>query len=99
MVIPEAAHGKTAAEAKGRIILNIYADGNFSDEFGKPLADNSAVTFYVRKIRESLPAGTEAVILIRGDKTAIVKYAKEAVKAAAVAGVIKVVFCVGPKAS
>lgn len=97
VIIPQAANGKTAGEAAGRIILNIYADGSYSDEFSKPLADSSAVTMYVRKIRESLPPTTDPNILIRGDKSAVVKHAKEAVKAAAVAGVNKIVFCVSPK--
>ncbi len=97
VIIPSAVNGKSSGESSGRIILNIYADGTFSDEFSKPLADSSAVTQYVRTIREAMPPTTDPKILVRGDKTAVVKYAKEAVKAAAIAGVHKIVFCVSPK--
>jgi biopolymer transport protein ExbD len=97
VIIPDAANGKPAPAATGRIVLNIHSDGTFTDELSQAMSDGAAVTDYVRRVREGLPPSAEPQIMIRGHKDAIVKHSKEAVRSAGAAGVRKVVFSVTPR--
>lgn len=98
VLIPVAENAKPPEEAAGRIVLNIYMDGRYSREDRAPLGDEAAVTDYVRGRVEQMTEGTEPKLLLRGDREALVRYAKLAVQSAGRAGVRTVIFAAYPSA-
>ncbi len=79
--------------AAGRIVVNIHADGTFTDESTATLADLDAITAYVRE-RDTINErnSVRSRLVLRGDRDAIVRYSKQVVKAAGDAGVNEVIF-------
>lgn len=77
----------------GRIVVNIHADGTFTDENTQVLADMDAITTYVREndlINER--NSVRSRLVLRGDRNAIVRHSKQVVKAAGDAGVNEIIF-------
>lgn len=98
VLIPVAENAKPPEEAAGRIVLNIYMDGRYSREDRAALGDEAAITDYVRGRVEQMTKGTEPKLLLRGDREALVRYAKVAVQSAGRAGVKTVIFAAYPSA-
>ena len=93
-----ASAGTKPPDGRGRIVVNVRADGTFTAEDPNVrLADGVAVEDMVRKARIRWDAeGVGLSLHLRGDRTAIFRHSRVAVKAAAKAGVDKVVFSVLP---
>jgi biopolymer transport protein ExbD len=94
--IPVAANARPPEQASGRIVINIYDDGRFSAGKNQPLADMEAITEYVQREREGIDAGTTPKIMLRGHRTALVKYSKQVVQGAGAAGVNTIIFSAFP---
>ncbi len=91
--IPIGDYSKPPEVAAGRVVVNIYTDGKFYDDTEKELVDMAAITDYVeQKKRLHKQEGSTTRLLIRGDLGCKVEKVKQAVKAAADAGVIDVIF-------
>ncbi len=93
VVVPVADKATVAKETQGRIVINIRSDGKAFDESIKELADEEAITRYVRDRKaindlEQLPTR----IHLRADREVPVKEVKKAVQAAAAGGVIEIIF-------
>ena len=96
--IPVADHARPPEQAAGRIVVNIYDDGSFSDVERKPLADDAAISDYVLKMRNLMPAGVTPKVLLRGHRNTLVKYSKQVIKAAGEVGVNTIIFSAYPNA-
>lgn len=90
---PVAAEAIPPTIGAGRIVVNVHADGRFTDENSRTLADMDAVTTYVRE-RDVINErnSVRSRLVLRGDREAIVRYSKQVVKAAGDAGVNEVIF-------
>lgn len=96
--IPVAVNARAPEEAAGRIIVNIYSDGKFTDVNKQPLADMSAITEYVMNRKQQVAPGIIPKIQLRGDREAVVKYSKQVVQGAGDAGVNTIIFSAFPNA-
>jgi len=77
----------------GRVVINIYENGDFYDDQENLLPDADAIIEYVEaKARIHKLDGKKTRILIRGDLGCSVDQVKRVVKAGADAGVIDVIF-------
>ncbi len=91
--IPVASEAQVAKDATGRIVVNIRENGEYYDLNRERLADEDAITEYVRE-RKAMHdlSGLKSRIHVRADKNVAVKEIKRAVQAAGAAGVIEVIF-------
>ena len=90
---PVADQAVKVKDAKGRIIINVYADGTFKNADGSQTLTEEEITERVNNFRETQEQrGVEASMLLRASKDASVRDVKKATKAAAMGGVNKVVF-------
>jgi biopolymer transport protein ExbD len=98
--IPVASNAKPPEEHAGRIVIHVYDDGGFGgkNRTEEPLPDSLSVTNYVEEKKLLMETGVTPKVLLRGDKKAIVKYAKQVVQAAGNAGVNTVIFSAYPTA-
>jgi biopolymer transport protein ExbD len=86
-------YSKPPEVAAGRVVVNIYNDGKFYDDKENELVDMDAITDHVeQEKRLHKREGATTRLLIRGDEECKVEKVKQAVKAAADAGVIDVIF-------
>lgn len=94
--IPIATKGKTQEDGRGRIVVNVHQDGSFSaEDFNVILPGEVEIADMVKKAKEKFDVlGVTPKLHLRGDKEAIFKYSRTAIKAAASAGVDQVVFSV-----
>ena len=95
-VEPAVASESTLAEdGRGRIVVNVYADGTFTDENSEPLETELDIIEWVRTQREKVDlTGVDPKLHLRGHKDATFKHARKAIRAAAKAGVSQVIFAV-----
>lgn len=92
---PIALNSKRQADGRGRIVINVWADGTFTNEQFVRLPGKQEITDIVKK--QKLEIETEGLIPklhLRGDQNAVFKYSRTAISAAADAGVTQVVFAV-----
>ncbi len=99
-ITPAVAYNSTRPEEKnGRIVLNVKADGSYSQEdFTKKIVTPEEIERYVKKAKAEIEVTGKgryvAKLHLRGDNKALFKHSQKAIKAAAVAGVDKVIFSV-----
>lgn len=94
---PVADHSVKAKDGKGRIVINVRQDGTYLDEIGNTtFADSEAIVDYVRKAKEREKAKgiSSPIIHLRADKEVAFQHVRKVIRAAAKAGVDKVVFSV-----
>ena len=90
---PIAANAKAQKEKEGRIVVNVRNDGTYTAEDFTILPDESAITDYVKKARNKIEGlGIKPRLHLRGDKEALFKHGRGAVRAGASAGVNQVLF-------
>jgi biopolymer transport protein ExbD len=96
---PIASTGKPQEDGRGRIVVNIREDGTYTaEDFNVILPGEVEIADMVRKEKEKIDIlGITPKLHLRGDKEAIFKYSRTAIKAAASAGVDQVVFSVFPR--
>jgi biopolymer transport protein ExbD len=92
---PVAKNSKMQQERGGRIVINVWEDGTYTNEALENLADEAAMIDLVEEQRKEIEnKGLEAKLHLRGDQNAVFKYSRTAIRAAAEAGVTEVVFAV-----
>jgi biopolymer transport protein ExbD len=93
---PVASQGKPQEDGRGRIVINVRKDGTYtSEDFRVVLPGEVEIADLVKKEKEKIDLlGITPKLHLRGDKEAIFKYSRTAIKAAASAGVDQVVFAV-----
>ena len=102
---PVAKNSKPQEVKEGRIVVNVRNEkaaadaevpGQFTaEDFKVVLPDESAITDYVKKARDRIEKmGQKPRLHLRGDKEALFKHGRTAVRAAAAAGVNQVIFAV-----
>ena len=93
---PIAKNSLKQKDGRGRIVINIRKDGEYTAEDFSILADGETDIYdLVKKEKEKIDAlGLEPKLHLRGDQNAVFKYARTAIRAAAAAGVDQVVFAV-----
>jgi len=93
-VKPPVAFNSTPQQVKdGRIVVNVREDGTFTNESFMILKDEADIADMVKKARENCERqGWTAKLHLRGDKDAVFKHGRTAIRAAAAAGVSQVVF-------
>lgn len=92
---PVASFSKKAEDGKGRIVVNIYENGDVFPEYAEDgqLNNDADVEDYVRKAKEQIDQlGYEPKIHLRGDKEAVFLHCRKVIRAAARAGVDQVMF-------
>ena len=94
---PVAKSSHEATDANGRIVVNIYKDGDMTNEKTQPIADDVSLEAYIKEERERVEAlGYKPMLHLRGDKNAIFKYARNVIRISARAGVDQVMFASYP---
>lgn len=89
---PIAANSKRAEDGTGRIVVNIYEDGTFSDA-NKLRMDDDAIYEMVKKRKEEEDVkGYVPKLHLRGDKRAVFTHCRKVIRISAKAGVDKVLF-------
>lgn len=91
---PVAANSKRQEDGRGRIVVNIQPDGRYTaEDFNMVLDDEDSIYDYVKVAKERNEAlAVESKLHLRGDKDAVFRYSRTAVRGAARAGVDEVVF-------
>jgi biopolymer transport protein ExbD len=91
---PVAANSKRQEDGSGRIVVNVRSDGTFTaEDFATILKDENDIYDLVKTQNERQQRlGVTSKLHLRGDKDAVFKYCRTAVRAAARAGVDQVVF-------
>jgi biopolymer transport protein ExbD len=97
---PVASKGKDQVDGRGRVVVNIRADGTYrAEDFNVVLPGTEEIADLVKKAKDKNDVlGITTKLHLRGDKDAIFKFSRTAIKAAASAGVDQVVFAVYPAA-
>lgn len=97
--IPMAVSAQAPEDIVGRVVINIFDDEvtdkrqtRYADELGKPLDEEGITTLVTQRKEQNEAIGVKTKLHIRGDREVDVEYTKRAVKAAAEAGVIDVIF-------
>ncbi len=93
-ILPPVAQGADLQKNKeGRIVVNVRNNGTYTAEDFTILPDENAIQAYVQKAREDIEKlGITPRLHLRGDKEAMFKHGRTAVRAAAAAGVNQVLF-------
>lgn len=90
-----ATNSKVATDGNGRIVVNIWEDGTFTNEEGKKLDTDEDIVDLVKTQREKITAiGWVPKLHLRGHKDAVFKHCRKVMKNAADAGVDQVIFAV-----
>jgi biopolymer transport protein ExbD len=91
---PIAANAKRQEDGRGRIVVNIQPNGSYTaEDFNTFLPDDAAITDYVKKAKErNEQMAITSKLHLRGDKESVFRYSRTAIRAAAAAGVVEVVF-------
>lgn len=95
---PVANQGKAQEDGRGRIVVNVRKDGTYTaEDFNVILPGEVEIADLVKKEKAKIDIlGIVPKLHLRGDKDAIFKFSRTAIKAAASAGVDQVVFSVYP---
>lgn len=92
---PVAVNSRKAEDGNGRIVVNVYKDGKFTNEAKQPLDNEDAITDLVKEEKQKIDLlGYKPKLHLRGDKEAVFKYSRQVIRAAAKGGVDQVVFAV-----
>lgn len=92
---PVAKNSKRQEDGRGRIVINVRQDGTYTNEALELMEDEAAIVDLVKKQKEAIiPLGIVPKLHLRGDQDAVFRYSREAIRAAAEAGVDQVVFAV-----
>lgn len=92
---PIAKNSTRQKDGQGRIVVNVRADGTFTDEKFMILPDKQAIFEVVKKQKDQIDSeGLKPKLHLRGDQETMFKYCRTAISAAADAGVTEVVFAV-----
>ncbi len=92
---PVAKNSKRQEDGRGRIVINVRQDGTYTNEALELMEDEAAIVDLVKKMKEQIiPLGIVPKLHLRGDQDAVFRYSREAIRAAAEAGVDQVVFAV-----
>lgn len=92
---PIAKNSKRQEDGRGRIVINVRANGTYTNEQFVVLPDKTAITEVVKKQKLEIESeGLLPKLHLRGDQEAMFKYSRTAISAAADAGVTQVVFAV-----
>ncbi len=90
---PIARNSMPQENEEGRIVVNVRNNGTYTADDFTVLPDLGAIEDYVKKAREEFePLGIEPRLHLRGDKEALFKHCRIAIRAAAKAGVHQVLF-------
>jgi biopolymer transport protein ExbD len=91
---PIATNSKRQEDGSGRIVVNIREDGTFTaEDFNTILPGEDEIYDMVKNTRERHQAlGVQSKLHLRGDKEAVFRYCRTAIRGAARAGVDQVVF-------
>jgi biopolymer transport protein ExbD len=91
---PVAAHSKRQEDGSGRIVVNIREDGTYTaEDFNVILAGEDDIYDLVKtQYERNQSLGVPSKLHLRGDKEAVFKYCRTAIRGAARAGVDQVVF-------
>jgi biopolymer transport protein ExbD len=90
---PVAPNSKRQEDGSGRIVVNVQPDGTFTAEDLKILPGEDEIYDMVKKMKDRhQQLGVESKLHLRGDKEAMFKYGRTAIRGAARAGVNQVVF-------
>jgi biopolymer transport protein ExbD len=97
---PVASKGKDQVDGRGRVVINVREDGTYrAEDFNIVLPSEVEIADLVKKAKEKNDVlGITTKLHLRGDKDAIFKFSRTAIKAAASVGVDQVVFAVYPAA-
>ncbi len=97
---PVASYSKKATDGTGRIVVNIYEDGQFYSENGVLLNNEADIEDMVKKQKEEIDLmGYQPKLHLRGDREAVFKYCRQVIRASARAGVDQVLFSTYPFAA
>lgn len=92
---PVAKNSKRQEDGRGRIVINVRQDGTYTNEKLELMENEAAIVDLVKKMKEEIiPLGIVPKLHLRGDQDAVFRYSREAIRAAAEAGVDQVVFAV-----
>jgi biopolymer transport protein ExbD len=92
---PVAKHSDIQKEGTGRIVINVWEDGTYTNEQLVRLPDKAAIFEVVKIAKQEMDAkGLIPKLHLRGDQDTMFKYSRTAISAAAEAGVTQVVFAV-----
>lgn len=92
---PVAKNSKRQEDGRGRIVINVWADGTYTNEKLELMEDEQAIVDLVKAEKDKIiPLGIVPKLHLRGDQDAVFRYSREAIRAAAEAGVDQVVFAV-----
>lgn len=93
---PVASNSLKQEDGRGRIVINIRSNGDYtSEDFTLLEAGESDIFDLVKAQKEKIDAlGVVPKLHLRGDQDAVFKYSRTAIRAAAAAGVDQVVFAV-----
>jgi biopolymer transport protein ExbD len=92
---PIANKSKIAQDGTGRIVVNVYEDGTFTNESYQQIESEEEITELVKKEKDRIDQlGFKPKLHLRGDKEAVFKYSRQVIRAAAKGGVDQVVFAV-----
>lgn len=91
---PIASNSKRQDDGSGRIVVNVREDGTFTaEDFNTILPGEDEIADYVEKLNDRNKAlAVTSKLHLRGDKDAVFRYGRTAIRAAARAGVDQVVF-------
>jgi biopolymer transport protein ExbD len=91
---PVATNSKPQEDGSGRIVVNIRDDGTFTaEDFNLILPGEDEIYDMVKTVRERHQAlGVTSKLHLRGDKEAVFRHCRTAIRGAARAGVDQVVF-------
>ena len=91
---PVATNSKPQEDGSGRIVVNIRDDGTFTaEDFNTILPGEDEIYDMVKTVRERHQAlGVVSKLHLRGDKEAVFRHCRTAIRGAARAGVDQVVF-------
>ena len=95
-VLPPVAKNSLEQKVKaGRIVVNVWEGGKYTNERLEVMADETDIFDLVKTQKEANDAlGVESRLHLRGDQDAVFKYSRAAIRAAAQAGVDQVIFAV-----
>lgn len=93
---PVAKNSLKQADGRGRIVINVHEDGTYTaEDFRVVLSTPSDISDLVKEEKEKIDAlGLEPKLHLRGHQDAVFKFSRDAIRAAATAGVDQVVFAV-----
>jgi biopolymer transport protein ExbD len=92
---PIAVNSRIAQDGTGRIVVNIWGDGTFTNESYEKLDGEEDIIDLVRKEKERIDLlGFKPKLHLRGDKEAVFKFSRQVIRASAKGGVDQVVFAV-----